>query len=323
MKGTGTDEWRIFFITGLQTNHGKEKKSSYKQVFGPVKISSGELLQHQRKCARSIIKSGGRGITKCGRIINNKSYYFLKIRKRKLEKADILELTVNHLRNLQKVQTCKWHTERAVANFTTILRATFTLCNMMSHLIISVSSRHRLRVRTPKCPQRFPPLFVKRQSVPARGRQFKRERARDVVAALPQIVALSGRRGGLQHHGQLPRASWSGERNAATCSPEVEFCGRTDVQIRSAHVKRRSTARHKEKREPVQTHWTTLPKNLQPQELGLRRSRQNGLKYSEPKHVAALVVLWYILLYPDVTIQCYQLHCIYIFKMCMFNVLFS
>lgn len=31
----------------------------------------------------------------------------LKIRKRKLEKADILELTVNHLRNLQKIQSCE------------------------------------------------------------------------------------------------------------------------------------------------------------------------------------------------------------------------
>ncbi|XP_037312812.2 hairy-related 3 [Pungitius pungitius] len=34
------------------------------------------------------------------------SYYSTSIRKRKLEKADILELTVKHLRNLQKIQTC-------------------------------------------------------------------------------------------------------------------------------------------------------------------------------------------------------------------------
>ncbi|TWW56475.1 hairy-related 3 [Takifugu flavidus] len=34
------------------------------------------------------------------------SYYSTSIRKRKLEKADILELTVNHLRNLQKHQSC-------------------------------------------------------------------------------------------------------------------------------------------------------------------------------------------------------------------------
>ncbi|XP_029292532.1 hairy-related 3 [Cottoperca gobio] len=34
------------------------------------------------------------------------SYYSSNIRKRKLEKADILELTVKHLRNLQKIQTC-------------------------------------------------------------------------------------------------------------------------------------------------------------------------------------------------------------------------
>ena len=31
----------------------------------------------------------------------------IQIRKRKLEKADILELTVKHLRNLQKIQSCK------------------------------------------------------------------------------------------------------------------------------------------------------------------------------------------------------------------------
>lgn len=31
-----------------------------------------------------------------------------QIRKRKLEKADILELTVNHLRNLQKIQSCRY-----------------------------------------------------------------------------------------------------------------------------------------------------------------------------------------------------------------------
>lgn len=30
-----------------------------------------------------------------------------QIRKRKLEKADILELTVKHLRNLQKIQSCE------------------------------------------------------------------------------------------------------------------------------------------------------------------------------------------------------------------------
>ncbi|XP_030278017.1 hairy-related 3 [Sparus aurata] len=34
------------------------------------------------------------------------SYYSTSIRKRKLEKADILELTVKHLRNLQKIQSC-------------------------------------------------------------------------------------------------------------------------------------------------------------------------------------------------------------------------
>ncbi|XP_072223285.1 hairy-related 3 [Leuresthes tenuis] len=34
------------------------------------------------------------------------SYYSSCIRKRKLEKADILELTVKHLRNLQKIQSC-------------------------------------------------------------------------------------------------------------------------------------------------------------------------------------------------------------------------
>uniref|UniRef100_A0A3Q3G087 Hairy-related 3 n=2 Tax=Kryptolebias marmoratus TaxID=37003 RepID=A0A3Q3G087_KRYMA len=34
------------------------------------------------------------------------SYYSSSIRKRKLEKADILELTVKHLRNLQKTQSC-------------------------------------------------------------------------------------------------------------------------------------------------------------------------------------------------------------------------
>uniref|UniRef100_A0A096MI06 Hairy-related 3 n=1 Tax=Poecilia formosa TaxID=48698 RepID=A0A096MI06_POEFO len=33
------------------------------------------------------------------------SYYSSSIRKRKLEKADILELTVKHLRNLQKIQS--------------------------------------------------------------------------------------------------------------------------------------------------------------------------------------------------------------------------
>ncbi|XP_059189017.1 hairy-related 3 [Centropristis striata] len=34
------------------------------------------------------------------------SYYSSSIRKRKLEKADILELTVKHIRNLQKIQSC-------------------------------------------------------------------------------------------------------------------------------------------------------------------------------------------------------------------------
>ncbi|XP_030590680.1 hairy-related 3 [Archocentrus centrarchus] len=34
------------------------------------------------------------------------SYYSSSIRKRKLEKADILELTVKHLKNLQKIQSC-------------------------------------------------------------------------------------------------------------------------------------------------------------------------------------------------------------------------
>uniref|UniRef100_A0A3P8T6A7 Hairy-related 3 n=1 Tax=Amphiprion percula TaxID=161767 RepID=A0A3P8T6A7_AMPPE len=37
------------------------------------------------------------------------NYYSSSIRKRKLEKADILELTVKHLRNLQKIQTLKRH----------------------------------------------------------------------------------------------------------------------------------------------------------------------------------------------------------------------
>ncbi|XP_047187042.1 hairy-related 3 isoform X1 [Scophthalmus maximus] len=34
------------------------------------------------------------------------NFYSSNIRKRKLEKADILELTVKHLRNLQKIQSC-------------------------------------------------------------------------------------------------------------------------------------------------------------------------------------------------------------------------
>ncbi|XP_068454687.1 hairy-related 3 [Clinocottus analis] len=34
------------------------------------------------------------------------SFYSTSIRKRKLEKADILELTVKHLRNLQRIQSC-------------------------------------------------------------------------------------------------------------------------------------------------------------------------------------------------------------------------
>lgn len=42
-----------FSPTGVQTNHGEEKKSSHKQEFGPVKISTGELLQHQCEYADS------------------------------------------------------------------------------------------------------------------------------------------------------------------------------------------------------------------------------------------------------------------------------
>uniref|UniRef100_A0A672FHE4 Hes family bHLH transcription factor 3 n=1 Tax=Salarias fasciatus TaxID=181472 RepID=A0A672FHE4_SALFA len=38
------------------------------------------------------------------------SYYSTSIRKRKLEKADILELTVKHLRNIQKIQTAAFST---------------------------------------------------------------------------------------------------------------------------------------------------------------------------------------------------------------------
>lgn len=34
-------------------------------------------------------------------------FFFFQIRKRKLEKADILELTVKHLKHLQKIQKCK------------------------------------------------------------------------------------------------------------------------------------------------------------------------------------------------------------------------
>lgn len=41
----------FFFLKGVQTTHGEETQSSHKQVFGPVKISSGELLQHQCKYA--------------------------------------------------------------------------------------------------------------------------------------------------------------------------------------------------------------------------------------------------------------------------------
>lgn len=39
--------WPFAFVTGIQTSHGEETTSSHQQVFGPVKISSGELLQHQ------------------------------------------------------------------------------------------------------------------------------------------------------------------------------------------------------------------------------------------------------------------------------------
>lgn len=34
---------------GVQTTHGKKAKSSHKPVFGPVKMSPGELLQQQCK----------------------------------------------------------------------------------------------------------------------------------------------------------------------------------------------------------------------------------------------------------------------------------
>lgn len=41
----------LSFFIGVQTTHGKETKSSHKQMFGPVEITSGELLQHKCKCA--------------------------------------------------------------------------------------------------------------------------------------------------------------------------------------------------------------------------------------------------------------------------------
>ncbi|CAL8319121.1 unnamed protein product [Merluccius merluccius] len=61
------------------------------------------------------------------------SYYTSNIRKRKLEKADILELTVKHLRSLQKIQSCS-----SKASGFSDYQAGFTSCLANVHQYLSL-----------------------------------------------------------------------------------------------------------------------------------------------------------------------------------------
>lgn len=90
-------------------------------MFRSIKNSFGELLQQQCKYSRSFSTSATDSLRQSTIQIDPREnclndglslffsfFFFCQIRKRKLEKADILELTVKHLKNLQKIQSCKY-----------------------------------------------------------------------------------------------------------------------------------------------------------------------------------------------------------------------
>lgn len=75
-------------------------------------MSPGELLQQQCKYENHNFRAGTIWVATFDELAfllrkKFKCNLFSQIRKRKLEKADILELTVKHLKNLQKIQICE------------------------------------------------------------------------------------------------------------------------------------------------------------------------------------------------------------------------
>ncbi|XP_068180149.1 hairy-related 3 [Antennarius striatus] len=77
-------------------------------------VAKVDIAEHSKPCtgnkvSKPVMEKKRRArINKCLDQLKSllESYYSTSIRKRKLEKADILELTVNHLRNLQKLHSC-------------------------------------------------------------------------------------------------------------------------------------------------------------------------------------------------------------------------
>lgn len=150
------------------------------------------------------------------RVLESKShceFSIFQIRKRKLEKADILELTVKHIRNLQKIQRCKLesysiHVLRinAWCNFTHSFAHGVFLTSR-----IFVAFRHHSDFRALRVPDRLPQLSGKRQPILSDGREVEWERALEVIAAFRQTGRLWERC--FQHQGQRPGASRWGERS--------------------------------------------------------------------------------------------------------------
>ncbi|XP_035513448.1 hairy-related 3 [Morone saxatilis] len=114
------------------------------------------------------------------------NFYSTSIRKRKLEKADILELTVKHLRNLQKIQSCAAASE--FSDFQTGFRG--CLANVNQYLLmadnLNGSDRWTLSQLSTKLSHRNSELFSTMDSGTGKAETQDEERTLLPSAAGPE-----------------------------------------------------------------------------------------------------------------------------------------
>ncbi|XP_015233242.1 PREDICTED: transcription factor HES-3 [Cyprinodon variegatus] len=104
----------ITLLLVLHSGYRQGERSTSSGLLSDIRIKRmvatsdcGEKAKHGTKVSKPLMEKKRRArINQCLDELKSllESYYSSSIRKRKLEKADILELTVTHLRNLQKIQ---------------------------------------------------------------------------------------------------------------------------------------------------------------------------------------------------------------------------
>ncbi|XP_029363370.1 hairy-related 3 [Echeneis naucrates] len=160
------------------------------------------------------------------------TYYSSNIRKRKLEKADILELTVKHLRNLQKIQSCA-----AAASDFSDYQTGFRSClaNVNQYLLMADTLNGGDRWMLSQLSSKLSPSPGQGSASSTMDSGLGQLEIRDEPPSGPEEGHRSRLKGPWPHRASTPRLPSAAKRDVAAAAPSPHSAEKSP-----SHKKRRS-----------------------------------------------------------------------------------